>query len=263
MSTIAEVRGPAEVYDQLFVPALFRQWGPVVAAAAYVKAGDRVLDVGCGTGALTLAAADLAGPKGSVAGLDASPEMLAVARRKTARIEWIEGRAEALPLPSGGFDAVVSQFALMFFEDRAGALREMMRVMVPGGHLAVAVCDAIENSPGYAVLANLLERLFGKTVADGFRRPFVLGDPERLLNISRDAGIFNATVTSHRGEVRFESIASLVSTERACAWTLGGLLNDDQFARLLQEAETALLPFATDNGTVVFDMPALILSARK
>ena len=137
MTTLEEVRGPAEIYDAHFVPALFAQWGPVVAAEAGVRKGDRVLDVACGTGALTLAAAEIAGPSGSVVGLDVNPEMLAVARRKPLQIEWLEGSAEALPLLSNSFDAVVSQFGFMFFEDKPKALGEMMRVLKPDGRLAL------------------------------------------------------------------------------------------------------------------------------
>jgi ubiquinone/menaquinone biosynthesis C-methylase UbiE len=263
MDTVAEIRSPAEIYDELFVPALFAQWGPIVSAAAAVSTGDRVLDVACGTGALTLAVAEAVGQEGAVVGLDANPEMLAVARRKPTRIEWVEGPAEALPLPDQSFDAVVSQFGLMFFQDRVAALREMIRVLRPGGRLAVAVCDAVESSPGYGAFAALLDRLFGKAIGDAFRSPFVLGDARRLLEISRDAGIADARVTQHNGKVRFESVASLVSTERACVWTLGGLLDSAQFARLLEAAETALRPFVSTDGDVVFDMPALILTARK
>lgn len=263
MTALEEPHGPAEVYDTFFVPALFAQWGPVVAAAADVQRGDRVLDVACGTGALTLAAAERVGPAGSVVGLDANPEMLAVARRKPAQIEWLEGRAEALPLPDSSFDAVVSQFGLMFFADKSMALREMMRVLRPGGRLAVAVCDAVENSPGYGAFARLLDRLFGKQVGDAFRAPFILGDADRLHAICREAGIVDAEVTQHSGMVRFKSIDALVSTERACVWTLGGVLDDNQFVRLLEESETALQPFATDRGAVEFDMPSLIVTAQK
>jgi uncharacterized protein (DUF1330 family)/trans-aconitate methyltransferase len=259
----APPRSPAEIYDELFVPALFRQWGSVVAQAARLKAGERVLDVACGTGVLAMAAAERVGAGGSVVGLDPSADMLGVARRNSNRIEWLEGRAEAIPLPDASFDAVVSQFGFMFFEDCARGLREMMRVLRPRGRLAVAVCDALEHSPGYAALADLLQRLFGERVADAFRAPFFLGDEERLLSLCAQAGIAAAKVARHAGTVRFASIEALISTERACVFTLGGLLDDAQFARLLQESRAALRPFAGADGKVEFEMPALVVTASK
>jgi ubiquinone/menaquinone biosynthesis C-methylase UbiE len=80
---------------------------------------------------------------------------------------------------------VVSQFGMMFSDDRPVALRQMMRVLRPGGRLAVAVCDALDHSPGYAVIAELLQRLFGHEVADAFRAPFVMGDRRQLLSTMR------------------------------------------------------------------------------
>ena len=111
--------------------------------------------------------------------------------------------------------------------------------------------------------AELLQRLFGERVTDAFRAPFVPGDPERLLSLCADAGIADAKVTRHEGTVRFASIKSLISTERACLWTLGGMLDDAQFELLLMEVERALRPFVTADGTVVFAMPALIVRAGK
>lgn len=263
MNVREEARNPAEIYDAQFVPALFAQWGPVVAAEARVQKGDRVLDVACGTGALTLAAAEIAGPSGAVVGLDPNPEMLAVARRKPVQIEWLEGTAETLPLPDNSFDAVVSQFGFMFFENKPKALAEMMRVLKLNGRLAVAVCDAVENSPGYDTFARLLDRLFDKEVGDAFRAPFSLGDAGRLHEICNQAGIADADVIQRNGKVRFKSIDALVSTERACVWTLGGVLTGEQFERLLKESETALKPFVVDGETIEFDMPSLIIKARK
>ena len=264
MNTLEKVRSnPAEVYDRQFVPALFAHWGPIVVDAAGVKVGDRVLDVACGTGAATIAAAEKVGPSGHVVGLDANPEMLAVARRKPTQIEWVEGTAEALPMPDDSFDSVVSQFGFMFFQDKPGALREMVRVLRHSGGIAVAVCDAVENSPGYGAFAKLLDRLFGTEVGDAFRAPFVVGDAEQLQAICRQAGITDSKVTRHHQAVRFRSIDAMVSTERACVWTLGGVLDDDQFARLLAESEKELQPFATDDGGIRFDMPSLIMTAAK
>jgi SAM-dependent methyltransferase len=210
-----------------------------------------------------LAAAAIVGPAGRVTGLDVNPDMLAVALRKTREINWREGRAEQLPFDDASFDAVVSQFGFMFFEDRPRALVEMMRVLKPGGRMAVAVCSAVEGSPGYAAFANLLDRLFGEKIGNAFRAPFVLGDAGELRRIAEAAGIEGASVEEHNGTVRFRSIAELVATERACVWTLGGVLDDEQFDRLLRESEQALRPFADGTGTVSFDMPALILMARK
>jgi SAM-dependent methyltransferase len=256
-------QSPAEIYHERFVPALFAPWANVVADAARIAEGERVLDVACGTGVLACAAAHRVGPGGGVVGLDASEEMLAVARRNGPAVAWRCGRAEALPFADRSFDAVVSQFGLMFFTDPPGALREMLRVTRPGGRLAVAVCDALERSPGYAAFGLLLRRLFGDRVADAFGAPFALGDPQRLLSLCRDADIAGAQVTRHTGSVRFASIASLVSTERACVWTLGGMLDDAQFERLLAESEAALAPFTTASGAIAFEMPALLITAER
>jgi ubiquinone/menaquinone biosynthesis C-methylase UbiE len=249
-------RTPADIYEERFVPALFGPWGPRVCQVADIQTGHSVLDVACGTGALTLAAASRVGERGRVVGLDVNPQMLDVARRKSSTVDWCEGRAESLPFADASFDRVVSQFGFMFFDDHAQALREMLRVLVPGGRAVVAVCDGLDHSPGYAVLTELLHRLFGAEVAEAFRAPFSLGDRARLGAIARQVRS-TAEIRRVDGTVRFDSIESLVATERACAWTLGGLLDDEQFARLRAEADESLRPFLGDDGAIEFDMPAL------
>ncbi len=256
-------RSPAEVYEAEFVPALFRPFAGTVLDAGAVTRGQRVLDVACGTGVLARAAAQRVGPDGAVTGLDANADMLAVARRLDASVEWIDGRAEALPLADGRFDAVLSQFGLMFFDDRVAALREMQRVLRPGGRLAVAVCDAVERSPGYGALAALLSTLFGARVADAFRAPFAIGDAALLQSLAAQAGLEDARVVQRAADVRFGSVDALVSAERACVWTLGGLLDDRQFDALRREARRVLAPFVQPDGSVAFAMPALVIVARK
>lgn len=256
-------RSPADIYDERFVPALFRRWGPVVTDLAGVESGMTVLDVGCGTGALTAAVAQAAGETGRTVGVDPNPEMLAVARRKGLQVEWVEGSAEQLPFEDDVFDSVVSQFAMMFFENRVKALSEMLRVAKPNARVAVAVCGDIETSPGYAAFARVLDDLFGREIGDAFRTPFVLGNVTELLHIASEAGIEGAHVERRTLRVSFASIDDMISTERACAWTLGGLLSDEQFELLKEACETTIKPFTGDTGSVQFDMPGLILCFTK
>src|SRR5262245_33654431 len=173
----------ANAYEALFVPALFGQWAPKVADAAQIQSGQRVLDVACGTGILAREAASRIRSSGRVVGLDPGPGMLAVARRLAPGIEWREGAAESLPFANQSFDAVVSQFGLMFFRDRRQAVREMLRVLVPGGRLTVAVWDSLDNIPAYAAEVALLEQVAGRQAADALRAPFVLGDRKEMARL--------------------------------------------------------------------------------
>jgi ubiquinone/menaquinone biosynthesis C-methylase UbiE len=254
-------RNPAMIYDELFVPALFAQWGPRVAEAAGVSVGDRVLDVGCGSGVLACAAAERVAPAGHVVGIDPNEQMLAVAHNKRRDVEWQLGRAEALPFSDASFDAVVSQFALMFVGAKSHAIAEMLRVLRPGGgRLAVAVWDAIDQVPGYLALAELLRELFGQGVADAMHAPFSLGDPVELRKMFVEAGAMDAEVQRRTGTVRFPSIDAMISTEGACVWTLGGMLDEQQIAQLHQAASQALQPFVQKDGSVEFACPAQIVS---
>lgn len=251
----------AEIYEEFFVPALFAEWGSRLADAADVKSGDRVLDIACGTGTLARTVAERVGQSGSVVGLDVNEGMLAVAKLRAPHIEWRQGRAEALPFETQRFDAVVSQFGLMFFEDRVKALQEMVRVLRPNHSLAVAVWDALPRSPGYAELVALLQRLFGDEVANALISPFVLGDVATLRALCDEAGLPNAQIVTHIGRARFPSIQQWMYTDIK-GWTLADRINDEQFDLLLQEAEKILSPYVQADGSVAFDAPAHIISAK-
>ncbi|MFZ2101193.1 MAG: class I SAM-dependent methyltransferase, partial [Oricola sp.] len=204
--------GAAEVYDRFFLPALFGRWAAIVANAAGVGHGDVVLDVACGTGVLALEASTRVGPSGSVAGLDCNSGMLEQARRKSAEIEWKEGVAEALPFEDGVFDAVVSQFGLMFFVDRVKALSEMRRVLKPGGRLAVAVWASLDETPGYAAMVALLHRLFGAEIANSLKVPYSLGNMSVLHDLCARADMPEAKAEMHEGPAEFPSIDDWVTT---------------------------------------------------
>lgn len=255
-------RNAAEVYEEFFVPALFQQWPSRVTDAAEIQPGQRVLDVACGTGVLARTVADRVGSTGAVVGLDVNEGMLAVAQRKVPTLEWKQGRAEALPWDGETFDAVVSQFGLMFFEDRRTALQEMMRVLRPGGRLAVAVWDSLDHSPGYAAMTDLLQRLFGDQAANALRAPFVLADPQGLRTLFAEAGMPDVQITTQAGTARFPSLESWVYTDIK-GWTLADILDEAQFQLLLKEAKNNLQQFVTPDGTVAFGASAHIVAAAK
>lgn len=256
------ISSAADVYEKFFVPALFQEWTAPVADAAGIGQRQRVLDVACGTGVLARAIAERVGAEGSVVGIDLNEGMLAVARRKSPAIEWRQGRAEALPFDNESFDGVVSQFGLMFFEDRTAALHEMWRVLRAGGGLAAAVWDSLDRTPGYAAATALLQRLFGTDIANALRAPFVLGDTEYLRSLFDDAGIPEANVATHIGTARFPSIEAWIYTDIK-GWTLADSIDDAQFDRLREEANRELQRFVTRDGTVAFDSPVHIVSATK
>ena len=254
----------ARAYEAVFVPALLAQWVAKVADAARIQRGQRVLDVGCGTGVLTKEIASRVGSDGGAVGIDPNPGMLAVAAEQAGIAEWREGIAESLPFADRSFDAVASQFALMFFRDRVRGLREMLRVLRPGGRLAVAVWNSLDSMPAFAAEVALLEWLGGRPAADALRAPFVLGDQAALAELFSEAGAVAVEITTHRGTAQFESIRALVEADlRGWLPVMGVMLSEDQIDRILREADQSLSAYATADGRAVFEISALIVGAAK
>ena len=252
----------AEVYESCFVPAIFGAWAGPVAEAADIRTGDRVLDVACGTGVLAREARRRAGPEGRVVGLDLNEGMLAVATRTEPTIEWRRGDATSLPFEDVSFDVVVSQFALMYFPDRVAALREMWRILAPGGRLAVAAWAGIDHAPGYQMLADITARQSGPEAASVLSAPFVLDDPAELAKLFDQGGVSGATVTLHEGSVRFPSVEEFVRVEVKGS-PLAESLSDDAMQALTAESEQALAAFVAPSGELVMPLDAHIVTASK
>ena len=111
-----------EVYGRYLVPAIFGPWAPIVVAQAKLQAGERVLDVACGTGLVARLAAQYVGASGHVTGLDINPGMLAVARSlapaQGATVEWREEDAMTMPFSDETFDVAFCQLGLQYFAER-------------------------------------------------------------------------------------------------------------------------------------------------
>jgi ubiquinone/menaquinone biosynthesis C-methylase UbiE len=233
-------RDAAAFYDARFVPAIFAEIAEIVAGAAALRGGERVLDVACGTGALAHAAAARVG-EGAVTGLDANPSMLEVARERRPGITWTPGDAAKLPFPDASFDAVLCQAALMFFPDKPACLREMHRVAKPGGRIAVHVFG---ESAGYGLVAEILGEVAGSEEEAIMRSPFSLADTAELKGSFAQAGMPSARVETHSGTARFASLEDLVETEIE-GWLLAGRVDT---ARFLAAARRRMTGFVTPEG---------------
>ncbi len=250
----------AKVYEEFYLPALFAEWTPRVIDAAGIQRGQWVVDVACGTGVLTQAVADRIGTSGLTVGVDINEGMLNIARQKAPEVEWHQAPAEALPLDDDSFDKVVCQFGLMYFDDQRAALQEMMRVLRPGGSLAVAVWDKLENSPAYAAEEQLFQRVLGEEYAD--ETPYSLGDPKVLQQLFASADISGVKIRTHAGTARFSSIDDWIYTD-VMGWTIDDEIEDEKYESLLREAQQELACFVTPEGKVAFSTPAHIATASK
>jgi len=255
--------GP-EIYETVFVPAMMGEWAQRVMALANPQPGERVLDVACGTGALTRVVAQSVGPDGRVVGLDLSPEMLAEARKfqldpsSAAPIEWREGDVNAIPFENESFDIVFCNFGLMFFPDRVAALKEMHRVLKPEGRLALAVWGSISKCPGQMSMKQSWERHFTDE-AGLFDAQHSLGNPEIVLSLVQDAGFRNVSVQPVMGVVRLPSPEQLARSYGAMA----GIQADEKTrTEIIDEISAALQSYVGAEG-LEYPIEAILASARK
>jgi len=254
-----------ENYERYFVPRIAAPVAADLIEMARLEAGERVLDVACGTGIAARIAAERVAPAGSVAALDVNPGMLAVARGRPTPlpIAWHEGRAESMPLPDSTFDVVLSQFSLQFFADKDAALREMRRVLVSGGRIAVNV-----PAPTPALFA-ILEDVFAEHVsADAaafVRAVFSLRDEGALRRLVESAGF--AQVALHRSMSRLP-LPSPVEFLWQYVWStplVNGLakLDPRQRRQLEDRVLEAWTPFVDDRGSLILDLSVTTVSARR
>jgi SAM-dependent methyltransferase len=251
----------AEIYESKFVPALFAEWAPRLADAAGIAPGQAVLDVACGTGIVARAAADRMKADGHVVGLDLNPAMLAVARRLRPDLEWRQGDVACLPFADGRFDAALCQMALMFFPDPAGALREMARVVKPGGAVAVAVPARLESQPAYAGFVEMAARHAGPEALSLLGTYFSCGDVGLLRGWIDAAGLRLQEVRTHTGTARFDSVDDFVATE-VRGTPLGERIGPDVYERIRAGAHSVLERFATPAGALEVPLEGHVIAAR-
>ena len=229
----------AEAYERYLVPALMAAGAQRLLELASPRPGDRVLDVGCGTGIVARTAALAVGAQGRVVGIDLNEGMLRVAKRAGAAlvppVEWRQGDATSLPFPDAAFDVVASQQMLQFVPDPERAVREMHRVLAPRGRLATSVCRPIEHAAGYIPLAAGLRRHAGAEAEAMMRSPFPAWSVEDLRQIVAAGGFDAITIRIEVMSIRYPSAAEFVRREAACSPLAGPI------GSLAAPARTALV----------------------
>jgi ubiquinone/menaquinone biosynthesis C-methylase UbiE len=192
------------------------EWAKTLIEKAEIRSGNRALDVACGTGIVARRSARLVGPDGNVAGLDADKEMLRAARQFAeceglTSIEWYHGDATCIPSRAAEYDVVLCQQGLQFFLDKSKALREMFRVMVPGGRLAISVWRSLDRCPFLAVLADAIERSLGGRFTSAFHASCSLSDREELRNLLASAGFEEIQVRLEARMARYPSLRDFLT----------------------------------------------------
>lgn len=260
--------GP-ETYEAELVPRIFRPWAKRLVAAADLMAGERVLDVACGSGIVARLAAAEVGPGGTVVGVDLNPEMLQLARRQAqppgAAIEFIEGNAESLPVPDSSFDAVFCQQGLQFVEDRPAAVRELARVLTPRGRAVCATWRGLDHHQAVQDLNPVLARHLSPDALEGSDAPFWLGDVDEVRKLFTDAAFGNIHIRNHVSEVRFPSVRLMLDGLMGAhvpAATAIAELSEEAREAMYGDLKEALRTYADDDG-VMFTMTGALVQARK
>jgi demethylmenaquinone methyltransferase/2-methoxy-6-polyprenyl-1,4-benzoquinol methylase len=163
------IAGPYDLMNSVMTAGLHHRWRERAADLAGLGPGDRALDVATGTGDLAIELARRVAPGGEVVGSDFSEGMLDVARRKAPELRWEHGNALALPYEDGSFDAATVGFGARNFSDLEHGLREMVRVVRPGGRVVVLEITTPQRPPLSTFFSLWFDRvvpLLGKLAAE-------------------------------------------------------------------------------------------------
>ncbi len=256
-----------ETIRQMFAPVT-----QALVQDSLIGSGDAVLDIATGPGEPALTVAALVGPEGRVVGIDPVPEMVAAARRASDRLglrnaQFEVAFADQLPFPDGSFDAVISRFGVMFFPSPVDAVREVLRVLKPGGKLALAVWNFAERNPFLNTVTAVIDRYADSPppatdALDAYR--FAI--PGKLRDVLGEAG---AADTSER--LLAFTIEAPVSVEEF--WTLRceisdklrgkvAMLSKEQLTEAKRESFAAVRKYSAGDG-MRFPAEVLIVSGTK
>ena len=236
----------ADVFESTLVPAIFRPYAQaLIDSARPIGPSERILDLGCGTGIVGRLLRERLGGAARIVGADVSAAMIGKARGLAPEIEWHEASAIALPFVEGAFELVVSQQMLQFVPDPLAALREIRRVLVPGGRLIASTWRPRAEQPLFEALGRVAERHLG---ASNDRRWCL--DGRRLQELLMAAGFTSVTVETcslvdHYVQFPVRGSALAGGFELG---TLSAIEREDKLQAIERESAAVLRQFAAPGG---------------
>lgn len=250
----------ADTMDSL---PFWHHYGRLTVERAGLRAGERVLDLCCGTGASARPAARAVGPTGSVLGVDLTPALVDVARAHAARegltqAHFEAGDVTALAFPSGSVDVVQSVFGLFFLPDMPGMLRRAWDWLAPGGRLVTTVWGSTVLSPGEPYFWEAVTR--EDPSLDHISPAALLAEPGALARLHAEAGVAAPEVTREPWRMPLASPEAF--------WpVIMGTSNRGVFEGLPTKAQTrvkhATIERLRAEDVQALEMDALVAVARK
>jgi SAM-dependent methyltransferase len=235
---------------------------PLLLEALDLRPGERVLDVGCGGGKATIAASRLVQPDGKVIGADISDALLALARERAGENSWPTFQHADMQVDQvggGGFDVVMSQFGVMFFDEPVVAFINVAKHVRSGGRLGFACWQPMDRNPWFvgSVLGPFVAAAAPVAPGKSPTGPFAFGDADRVRQILRDAGFSGIRVDLYDHEVDVPESAVVDDAQLVFMGVRPDAMDD------ARQAVAALMErFATNEGMRRFPLALQIFTAH-
>ena len=245
----------AERYESVLVPVIFQPWARELIRWAVPRDGEHILDLACGTGAVSREVWTSGVSPASLTGVDHNGDMLNVARDAAAQFgreaDWVEADAADLPFPDDRFDLAFCQQALQFFPDRQGALSELRRVLKAGGRAAFCVQRELAINPLLRSQAATLDKYSGPAAGAAVRAICGLPDADEIRGLFEAAGF---------GQVEIETVSLTLHHPDGrvfAAGAMGGMHTGDKLTQLSKEDRERTIDFFLAGLGDCFDGTAL------